>query len=126
MHRLSGTFYGATLALAILESLSVAEIGVGQAEPEEKLEVSWAAPDHKIAAIPFESPNNMILLHVSINGSKPLWFALDSGSSVCLLDLSRAKTLGLEFESSTQGQERVPELIRSRSSGELLILDSLD
>jgi hypothetical protein len=104
MHRLNGTLYGATLVLAILASLSVAEIGASQAEPEEKLEISWTAPDHKIASIPFESPNNMILLHVSINGSKPLWFALDSGSSVCLIDLNRAKALGLQFESSTQGQ----------------------
>jgi len=93
-----------TAVLAILASLSVAEIGVCQAEPEEKLEIGWTAPDHKIAAIPFESPNNMILLQVSVNGSKPLWFALDSGSSACLIDLNRAKALGLQFESSTQGQ----------------------
>jgi hypothetical protein len=71
---------------------------------EERLEITWAAPDRKIVVIPFESPNNMILLHVSVNGSKPLWFVLDSGSSYCLIDLNRAKALGLQFESSVEGQ----------------------
>lgn len=88
-------------AVVIVASLSVTEIGVCQ---EEKLEISWAAPDHKIAVVPFESPNNVILLQVSINGSKPLWFQLDSGAAYCLIDLSRAKALGLQFEGSAQAQ----------------------
>lgn len=94
------TFWFITV-LVMLTSLSVTEAAMSQ---EEKLEINWAAPDRKITAVPFESPNNIILLQVSVNGSKPLWFQLDSGASYCLIDLSRAKALGLQFESSVQGQ----------------------
>jgi predicted aspartyl protease len=90
--------------LAIAALFGVTEGRSSQAEPEEKLEISWAVPNHKIAVIPFESPNNMILLQVSVNNSKPLWFVLDSGSSYCLIDQSQAKALGLQFESTAQGQ----------------------
>ncbi len=88
--------------LVLLASLLAAEIAANQ--ESQKPVVAWTNPHHKRAVVPFESANNLILLPVSINGSEPLWFNLDSGAGYCFINLSRAKALGLQFEGSVQAQ----------------------
>lgn len=58
-------------------------------------------------AIPVEVSNNIVLMQVSVNNSKPLSFILDTGASGTVISESRAKELGLKLEgqtdASTQG-----------------------
>ncbi len=53
--------------------------------------------------IPFELANRHIMLKVKVDGSRPLSFVLDTGDKYAVLDLERAKELGLKL----QGQIRV-------------------
>jgi hypothetical protein len=53
--------------------------------------------------IPFELSDNLIYLPVRVNGSKPLWFILDSGASGCVIDQTQAKLLALKTEGKAQG-----------------------
>ena len=53
--------------------------------------------------IPFELYNNHIYLQVSVNGSKPLRFILDTGSSH-IIDTKQAKALGLKLQFQGQAQ----------------------
>jgi hypothetical protein len=47
--------------------------------------------------IPFELSSNVIFLQVRVNGSQPLWFVLDTGASLTIIDAERAKLLGIKF-----------------------------
>jgi hypothetical protein len=49
-------------------------------------------------AIPFESENDVISLHVRVNDSRPLTFLLDTGASYSILNLPHAKSFGLELQ----------------------------
>lgn len=53
--------------------------------------------------IPFELATRHIMLKVNIDGSRPLSFVLDTGDKYAIVDLDRAKELGLKL----QGQIRV-------------------
>src|SRR5438270_8837827 len=55
-------------------------------------------------SFPFELSQGVIIVPVSINGSKPLRFVLDSGSTRTLIDQNVASSLGLKQaeESSVQ------------------------
>lgn len=65
-----------------------------------------AAPTVRFASgnsalkIPLEIDNNIILMRVSVNGSKPLRFIFDTGASHTIINSQRAAELGLK----TQGQ----------------------
>ena len=50
--------------------------------------------------IPLEIDNNIILLRVNVNGSKPLKFIFDTGASISCISSKRAAELGLK----SQGQ----------------------
>lgn len=54
-------------------------------------------------SIPFELVARHIVLQVRINDSRPLSFVFDTGDKVAIIDLDRAKELGLKL----QGQVRV-------------------
>lgn len=54
-------------------------------------------------SIPFELVARHIMLKVRINDSRPLSFVLDTGDKVAIVDLDRARELGLKL----QGQVRV-------------------
>ncbi|GJG89565.1 hypothetical protein tb265_47460 [Gemmatimonadetes bacterium T265] len=56
-----------------------------------------------VATVPFAADGNpMILVPVRVNGSPPGWWALDSGSSVCLVDRGAARRLGLATRGTRQ------------------------
>ncbi|HEX7424002.1 MAG TPA: aspartyl protease family protein [Terriglobales bacterium] len=46
---------------------------------------------------PFELVNQHVMLEVSVNGSRPLWFILDTGDRWAVLDRQRAKEMGLQL-----------------------------
>jgi hypothetical protein len=48
--------------------------------------------------IPFEMVTRHIMIKVKINNSAPLWFILDTGDKVAIVDLARAKSLGLNLQ----------------------------
>ena len=70
-----------------------------------------AATDHTFCGsspsttIPFELFMNQIFVPMGVNGSRPLWFILDSGANTAAVDQTTAQLLGLhpEGEASTQG-----------------------
>lgn len=64
---------------------------------------SKPAPANAAVSIPFELVARHIVLQVKINDSRPLSFVLDTGDKVAIIDLDRAKELGLKL----QGQVRV-------------------
>lgn len=51
-----------------------------------------------VAQIPFKTFHSVVIIPVSINGSKPVPFALDTGASACVIDLNRAESLKLSLE----------------------------
>jgi Aspartyl protease len=53
--------------------------------------------------IPLEIDNNLILLRVSVNGSKPLKFIFDTGASHSVIDSKRALELGLKTQGELTG-----------------------
>ena len=53
--------------------------------------------------IPLEIDNNLLLLRVSVNGSKPLRFIFDTGASHSGIDTKRATELGLKTEGQVDG-----------------------
>jgi hypothetical protein len=53
-------------------------------------------------AIPFELYMNLIFLQVRVNGSKTLWFNLDTGLQTTILDSRQAEDLSLKLEDKTQ------------------------
>lgn len=59
-----------------------------------------ARPDtgRSLTIIPFELIDNLVYMQVSINGSAPLRFILDSGASVWVVDQGRAGTLNLKTQ----------------------------
>lgn len=54
--------------------------------------------------VPFEFASDEIFVPVRVNGSKPLWFSLDSAASSMILDSTRARDLG--FSGGVPGQSR--------------------
>jgi hypothetical protein len=72
---------------------------------------SQPAPDYKFndetarTVIPFDLYKNQIFIPMQVNGSRPLWFILDTGANTAALDIAVAEELGLKPEGAgaTQG-----------------------
>src|SRR5258708_2762630 len=56
------------------------------------------SPQPSPAVIPFEMVTRHIVIRVKINNSAPLWFILDTGDKVAIVDLARANLLGLNLQ----------------------------
>jgi len=73
-------------------------------QPEE------AAKDYRFTAgaparnIPFELNSNHIYVQATINGKGPLWFILDTGAGVTVLNADYAEALGLELQGRFEGR----------------------
>src|SRR5215203_3546891 len=57
--------------------------------------IAQTGPPAPVATIPFELVNRHIVIPVSVNGSAPLSFILDTGADPAIIQMSRAKQLGL-------------------------------
>jgi Aspartyl protease/PDZ domain len=51
--------------------------------------------NHGSTRVPFELANDLIVLKVSVNSSRPLHFIFDTGASISVIDPQTAKSLGL-------------------------------
>lgn len=56
-----------------------------------------AAPASEVS-IPFELVNRHIILKVRVNNSRPLSFVLDTGDKYAIIDMERARELGLKLQ----------------------------
>jgi Aspartyl protease/PDZ domain len=67
-------------------------------------------PDHKFygdtqrALIPFDLYKNQIFVPMQVNGSRPLWFILDTGANTAALDETLAQELGFKPQGSSETQ----------------------
>lgn len=74
------------------------------AKPEE------AAPDYKFTSgnsatgIPFELNQNHIYVQVSVNGSRPLWFLLDTGAGYPVINEKRVAELALQKQGALEAR----------------------
>ena len=64
-------------------------------------------PKHGAHRIPLEIDNNLILMRVSVNGSKPLRFIFDTGASFSAIDSPRAAQLGLKIQGQVSANATV-------------------
>lgn len=56
-----------------------------------------------LATIPFELVCKHVLVRVRVNQSRPLPFILDTGDKLAIIDLDRARELGLSFHGEVKG-----------------------
>jgi aspartyl protease len=59
--------------------------------------------------IPFELANRHIILKIKVNNSRPLAFVLDTGDKYAIIDLDRARELGLTLGGQVRGHGAGPE-----------------
>jgi hypothetical protein len=100
--------------LAVL--LVAAALAAAVARPVQ----STATPAVAAVSIPFELINRHIVVQVRVNNSKPLSFVFDTGDKVGIIDLDRAKELGLNL----QGQVHIGGAGSSTLTG-AIVKDSL-
>jgi hypothetical protein len=72
-------------------------------EPQQPAPTVRFASGNSALNIPLEIDNNIILMRVSINGSKPLKFIFDTGASFSIISSQRAAELGLKAEGEARG-----------------------
>jgi len=68
------------------------------ASPRAVVPVHQKAADAAAVVIPFELVNRHILIKVRINNSAPLSFILDTGDKLAIVNLARARALGLNLQ----------------------------
>lgn len=71
-----------------------------------------AATQPALRTIPFRAVGSTVLVPVSVNGSDPGWFILDSGANSCVIDKAFARRVGLNAtaggEATGAGKGTVP------------------
>jgi len=82
-------------ALALLTATWAAPVGgVPHARAGEAPEVVFARAD-KVTVVPFDDVGGLVFVRVSVEGSRPLAFVLDSGAARMVIDRRVADELGL-------------------------------
>ncbi|HWO01196.1 MAG TPA: aspartyl protease family protein [Blastocatellia bacterium] len=77
--------------------LIVLSLGLATA-PRASEYTTTSAADKTETAIPFELINRHILLKIKVNNSDPLWFIFDTGDRFAIIDLERARSMGLKLQ----------------------------
>jgi hypothetical protein len=72
--------------------------------PEDAKPATAFATGRASVGIPFETAQNHIFVRVRVDGSEPLWFLLDSGAETSVVNMDRAKALGLKMQSGLQAR----------------------
>jgi predicted aspartyl protease len=73
-------------------------------KPEEELADVVFLEEPPLRNIPIELNTVHIFVQGSVNGSSPLWWVLDTGASVTVLNRLTAERLGLEMQGSIEGR----------------------
>jgi aspartyl protease/PDZ domain-containing protein len=82
---------------ALIASIFIIASGVA-AIPQAILPASNQAAKPAEIVIPFELINKHILMKIRVNNSEPLWFIFDTGDKLAIIDMERAKALGLNLQ----------------------------
>jgi hypothetical protein len=90
-----------SLLILVIALLGSATICPAQ-NPSLALRLAERVPDVAPVTIPFALVNRHIVLKVSVNNSAPLSFVLDTGDKFAMIDLERARALGLILQGTTQ------------------------
>jgi hypothetical protein len=85
------------LVITLACSLTFTQAGARGLQDVGASRTEQAAGQHKDVVIPFELANKNIFVQVTVGRSRPLWFVLDTGDKYACIDLSIAKSLGLEL-----------------------------
>ncbi len=85
------------VALALVCSSAAAQSDAQELQDVRASYSAQATDQHKDVVIPFEQVNKNIFIQVTVGHAKPLWFVLDTGDKYAGIDLSIAKSLGLEL-----------------------------
>ena len=90
--------------------LSLVVFGLLLPTTESRTIQSNAGAPSSAVTIPFELVNKHVVIQVKVNNSRPLSFVLDTGDKFAIIDLERAKELGLtlqgELRAAGAGSER--------------------
>lgn len=70
------------------------------------------APESAPVVIPFELLGRHILIKARINNSDPLWFIFDTGDDVAIVDMNRARALGLNLHGEAHSGGAGPGSLR--------------
>lgn len=77
--------------------------GVTARKPQKRVPTVRFTSGNSALKIPLDIDNNIILLGVSVNNSKPLKFIFDTGASHSVINSQRAAELGLKTEGQASG-----------------------
>jgi hypothetical protein len=99
-----GRFFFPLLALALSTPLLGSPLsGNARAQVVKPLPASRSAKEQRPSRIPFElTDGGHVLVRVSINGSEPLWFGVDSGNEQTLINWRQATALNLKLQAEGQ------------------------
>ncbi len=86
------TFPSLVRLLLVLILLVTASPG----QPQQPSAASATASGSALARLPFEMSGNGIFLQLRVNGSKRLWFGLDTGAFLSVINSTTAQSLGLQ------------------------------
>lgn len=81
---------------------TVALCAAGRAQDSKRATAAKPGASQAVAQIPIELSGNEIFMRLSVNGSGPLWFVLDTGAGSTVINTTAAGALGLKLEGSHQ------------------------
>ncbi len=92
-----------TLISVLLFVLSLGSlVAQGPPQVENKAGTKGSVAPASVAIIPFDLVDNLIVLKVQVNGSKPFTFVLDNGAGICVIDPVVAKSMDLKTGEADQ------------------------
>jgi len=87
-------FVGLFTALLLTTTAAAPLVGFDQSVRQAAKPAVQSSP----ITIPFELANRHIMLKIRVNESRPLAFVLDTGDKYAIIDLDRAREIGLKLE----------------------------
>lgn len=91
-----------TVAAVLVISLPLGSTQTQASSPAAPAVIQASSKSTAAVTIPFDLVNRHIVLKVKVNNSKPLSFVLDTGDKYAIINLDRAKELGLKLEGEVQ------------------------
>lgn len=86
----------------LIALFSLSTLALSQSAPQQATAQTRAAEAQKALRIPIELNGNHIFIQGRVNNSEPLWFTLDTGASISVINTRRARELGLQPEGNFQ------------------------
>ncbi len=97
------TYRNQVTVLATITALIVVSIAALSAASARIQSGSVPPAARTVAQVPFELNGNMTFLEVRVNGSRPLWFGLDTGAYLSVINTDVAQQLGLRTAGQSVG-----------------------